>query len=158
MCFSASASFGAGVVLNVIGVASIKKAQHSTHLPFASYSTDFWGAANIGGYTVAYCLVTFNVEAKIVGHHIAYLQDYPAAFRTMVRKHESSRILKDESCLRTIDENIVKKKPPKTSTAKSLMIVLSLFIQHKIKILQSLKQAHKPHSPNFAMCPMCLLC
>ncbi len=36
MCFSASASFGAGVVLTVIGVASIKKAKSPSHIPFAS--------------------------------------------------------------------------------------------------------------------------
>jgi hypothetical protein len=36
MCFSANASFGAGVVLSVIGVASIKKVQHPSHILFAS--------------------------------------------------------------------------------------------------------------------------
>lgn len=36
MCFSATASFGAGVVLTVIGVASIKKTHHPTQLLFAS--------------------------------------------------------------------------------------------------------------------------
>ncbi len=36
MCFSANASFGAGVVLTVIGVASIKKTQHRSQLLFAS--------------------------------------------------------------------------------------------------------------------------
>lgn len=36
MCFSASASFGAGVVLTVIGVASIKKAKFPSQTPFAS--------------------------------------------------------------------------------------------------------------------------
>jgi hypothetical protein len=36
MCFSAGASFGAGVVLTVIGVASIKKAKSPTQIPFAS--------------------------------------------------------------------------------------------------------------------------
>ena len=36
MCFSASASFGAGVVLSVIGVASIKKAKSPTQIIFAS--------------------------------------------------------------------------------------------------------------------------
>jgi uncharacterized membrane protein len=36
MCFSASASFGAGMVLSIIGVASIKKAQSPSHLIFAS--------------------------------------------------------------------------------------------------------------------------
>ncbi|MDI1321943.1 MAG: hypothetical protein PSV36_04295 [Algoriphagus sp.] len=36
MCFSAGASFGAGVVLTVIGVASIKKAKSPSQIPFAS--------------------------------------------------------------------------------------------------------------------------
>lgn len=36
MCFSASASFGAGLVLSVIGVVSIKKAEHRSQWLFAS--------------------------------------------------------------------------------------------------------------------------
>lgn len=36
MCFSAGASFGAGVVLTVIGVASINKAKFPSQIPFAS--------------------------------------------------------------------------------------------------------------------------
>lgn len=36
MCFSASASFSAGVVLTVVGIASIKKVNHKSHLLFAS--------------------------------------------------------------------------------------------------------------------------
>lgn len=36
MCFSAGASFGAGVVLSTIGVASIKKIQQPSQLPFAT--------------------------------------------------------------------------------------------------------------------------
>lgn len=36
MCFSASVSFGAGAVLTVIGVATIKKTQHRSQLLFAS--------------------------------------------------------------------------------------------------------------------------
>ncbi len=35
MCFSATASFGAGVVLSAVGVASLKQAQQPSHLPFA---------------------------------------------------------------------------------------------------------------------------
>lgn len=35
MCFSASASFGAGVVLSVIGVASIKRVEERSSIPFA---------------------------------------------------------------------------------------------------------------------------
>jgi hypothetical protein len=36
MCFSATASFGAGVVLSVVGVAAIKKTQSPSQIPFAS--------------------------------------------------------------------------------------------------------------------------
>lgn len=36
MCFSASASFSAGVVLTVIGIATIKKTHHKSQLLFAS--------------------------------------------------------------------------------------------------------------------------
>jgi hypothetical protein len=36
MCFSANASFGASVVLSVIGIASIKKTHHTSQLLFAS--------------------------------------------------------------------------------------------------------------------------
>jgi hypothetical protein len=36
MCFSANASFGAGIVLSVIGVATIKKTQHPSQILFAS--------------------------------------------------------------------------------------------------------------------------
>ncbi len=36
MCFSASASFGAGIVLTAIGIASIKKTQHPSQIPFAA--------------------------------------------------------------------------------------------------------------------------
>ena len=39
------------------------------------------GAGLIVGAYLAYCLLTFNVEAKIIGHHITYLQDYPSSFR-----------------------------------------------------------------------------
>ena len=36
MCFSAGASFGAGVVLSVIGIASLKKVQTPSQIVFAS--------------------------------------------------------------------------------------------------------------------------
>ena len=36
MCFSANASFGAGIVLSVIGVASIRKVENPAHLLFAA--------------------------------------------------------------------------------------------------------------------------
>ena len=35
MCFSATASFGAGVILSAIGVASLKKVQHKSQIMFA---------------------------------------------------------------------------------------------------------------------------
>lgn|SRR3989338_8253485 len=141
MCFSASASFGAGVVLSVIGVASIKKAKSPSQIVFASIPLIFavqqitegfvWLSLSnpayaslqevatynflffaqvvwpvwvpfailklepkerrrmsekilvvIGGLVsiyLAYCLLTFPVEAKIVGYHISYEQNYPAA-------------------------------------------------------------------------------
>ena len=28
----------------------------------------------------AYCLINYNVQAKIIGHHISYIQDYPLIF------------------------------------------------------------------------------
>src|SRR5687768_18398485 len=36
MCFSATASFGAGIVLSTIGIATIKKAQRREQLAFAA--------------------------------------------------------------------------------------------------------------------------
>lgn len=143
MCFSANASFGAGVVLTVIGIASIKKTQHPAQVLFASIPLIFgvqqlsegalwltlpnpdavnaqkiftyvfllfaqivwpiWvpiailmleksetrkniqrvlvGAGLIVGVYLAYCLMTFDVQAKIVGYHISYFQDYPPAFK-----------------------------------------------------------------------------
>lgn len=141
MCFSASASFGAGVVLSAIGVVSIKKAQSpsqilfaiiplifavqqtsegilwlsllhpssaslqkaTTHIflffaqvvwpvwvPFALFKLEpkesRWksekmlvGIGAIVSLYLAYCLFTYNVEAKIVGRHITYILDYPKA-------------------------------------------------------------------------------
>lgn len=139
MCFSATASFSAGVVLTGIGIASIKKTHHKSQLFFASIPLIFgvqqlsegllwitlpnpdlvnlqkiatytflffaqiiypiWvpssilyleksktrktiqkllvGAGLLVGCYLAYCLPTFQVEAKIIGHHITYFQDYP---------------------------------------------------------------------------------
>jgi Family of unknown function (DUF6629) len=141
MCFSAGASFGAGAVLSVIGVASIKKAQTPSQIIFASIPLIFaiqqitegflwlslsnpayaslqkvttygflffaqivWPVwvpfsilkleskekrrkseiilAGIGALVslyLFYCLLNFPVEAKIIGYHISYQQDYPAA-------------------------------------------------------------------------------
>lgn len=140
MCFSASASFGAGIVLSAISVATIKKAQQPSQIYFASIPLIFcvqqisegflWLALSnstyaslqqvttytflffaqvlwpiwvpfallklekdekrkkfqkilvgIGGFVsvyLAYCLVSYTVEAKIIGYHILYIQDYPA--------------------------------------------------------------------------------
>jgi len=139
MCFSAGASFGAGLVLSTIGVITLKKTQHpsqnffasiplifgaqqicegflwlalsdpayaalqwpATHLFlfFAQVVWPFWvpfSIAKLGvgsrsvktekalliiGSLVAlylgFCLLKYNVEAKIIGNHIAYIQDYP---------------------------------------------------------------------------------
>ena len=141
MCFSTSASFGAGIVLSVIGVASIKKAGTRSQVAFASIPLifavqqitegflwlalsdpdfaflqwpttyiflffaqivwPFWvpfsilklekepGRKKIGRVLMitgaivssylAYCLLSFHVEAKIIGMHISYKQDYPVA-------------------------------------------------------------------------------
>jgi hypothetical protein len=139
MCFSASASFGAGIVLSAIGLVTIKKVKLPAHYPFASIPLIFavqqftegllWLALTnplyaslqqgstysflffaqivwpvwvpfsilllaekgkrktiekilviVGGAVsiyLAYCLVTFNVKANVLGFHIAYKQDYP---------------------------------------------------------------------------------
>lgn len=141
MCFSASASFGAGIILSTIGVASIKKAQEPKQIAFASiplifavqqitegilwlaltnehYASmqqwttylflffaqivwPFWVPFAILLFTkkemrkpmsyilvfigtivslyLAYCLLSFHVEAKAIGYHISYIQDYPAS-------------------------------------------------------------------------------
>ncbi len=146
MCFSASASFGAGVVLSVIGVASIRKVQHPSQIIFASVPLIFaiqqiaegflWVTLPMPDYRVlqkvityvflffaqivwpvwvplallflekeetrrkaqkffvgigavvscylAYCLLSYNVEAKIIGYHVSYEQDFPAIFRNYV--------------------------------------------------------------------------
>ncbi len=143
MCFSANASFGAGVVLTVIGVASLRKAQHPSQMLFASIPLFFaaqqitegflwlalrnpdqllwqqfltyiflffaqvvwplWvpiallllekqatrrniqrllvGIGVVISIYLAYCLMTYRVEAKIIEHHISYLQDYPIKLR-----------------------------------------------------------------------------
>ena len=141
MCFSASASFGAGIVLGVIGVAAIKKVSHPSQILFASIPLIFcvqqitegflWLALASPGHVLlkdfttytflsfaqiiwplyvplaillfqekekrkliskvlvgigaivslylAFCLMSFPVEAKIIGYHISYVQNYPAA-------------------------------------------------------------------------------
>lgn len=139
MCFSASASFGAGVVLSVIGIVSIKKARGTSQIIFASIPLIFsvqqiaegflWLALSKPAYAsmqlsatyiflffgrvvwpiyiplsvfllekkdnrklvlkmlvglgalvsmyLAFCLLSYQVEAKIVGYHITYSQGYP---------------------------------------------------------------------------------
>lgn len=139
MCFSANASFTAGVVLTVIGVALIRKTHHRRQYIFASiplifgvqqlsegvlwltllnpeyanlqkiftyiyvlFAQTVWPiwvpiailllekeatrkniqrffvlSGLIAGVYLGYCLFTFNVEAKIIGRHIDYIQDYP---------------------------------------------------------------------------------
>lgn len=146
MCFSATASFSAGAVLTVIGVAAIKKTHHKSQFLFASIPLIFgvqqlaegilwislpnpdlvslqkfatytfllfaqviwpvWvpiaillleknktrkkiqhilvGAGILVSCYLAYCLLSFSVEAKIIGYHIAYLQDYPDSLRIFV--------------------------------------------------------------------------
>ena len=140
MCFSAGASFGAGAILTVVGVASIKKAQLPSQMLFSSvpllfamqqftegflwlsltdpayaslqqvttYNFLFFAQVawpvwvpfsilklepsgpkrvigkvlvGIGAFVslyLAYCLVSYHVEAKIIGYHISYIQDYPS--------------------------------------------------------------------------------
>ena len=140
MCFSANASFGAGIVLTVIGIAAIRKTQHPSQIPFACipllfalqqiaegilwkilpnggdtslqllatniyiiFAQIFWplwvpvaillvekhatrrkyqkilvGVGMIVSMYFFYCFLFYNVRAKIEGHHISYLQDYPA--------------------------------------------------------------------------------
>ena len=143
MCFSAGASFGAGAILTVVGVAAIKKVQSPSQIPFASipllfamqqitegfvwlsltdpayaslqqvttYSFLFFAQVawpvwvpfsvlklepkerqttmekilvGIGAFVslyLAFCLLSYHVEAKVIGYHISYKQDYPSALR-----------------------------------------------------------------------------
>jgi hypothetical protein len=141
MCFSATASFGAGIVLSTIGIATIKKAQRREQLAFAAipllfaiqqFSEGFvWVGlqtsntlmASTGAYIflffaqvlwpfwvpwsvmilekkedrripqkillgvsvlisayLAWCLLSFNVDAQISSYHIKYQLDYPETF------------------------------------------------------------------------------
>jgi hypothetical protein len=142
MCFSASASFGAGAVLSVIGVASLTKVQHPRQIMFASIPLIFaiqqisegflwitlpnptysylqqfityiflffaqvlwpaWvpiaillldkenkrkrfqrilvGIGLIVSVYLAVLLITYSVQAKIIGYHISYKQNYTATF------------------------------------------------------------------------------
>jgi hypothetical protein len=146
MCFSASASFGAGCILTVIGVVSVKKTNHPSQVLFASipfifgvqqlaegilwlalpnadyvntqkiftgiflfFAQIFWPMwvpisillleknitrkrfqrilvvlGIVVGLYLAYCLAIYKVEAKIIGHHISYIQNYPSELRKFV--------------------------------------------------------------------------
>lgn len=141
MCFSAGASFGAGILLSGIGVASLKKVASPSQIPFASIPLifavqqmtegflwlsftnttfelvkvvctylflffaqivwPFWVPFSIFilqakgkrklavrilvltgtavSFYLAYCLMTFPVQANAANYHIAYQQDYPAS-------------------------------------------------------------------------------
>lgn len=141
MCFSAGASFGAGILLSGIGVASLKKVASPTQVPFASIPLifavqqitegflwlsftnttfeaiqeactylflffaqivwPFWVpfsifilqksekhkiagrililTGTVVSFYLAYCLLSFPVQASAENYHIAYQQDYPAS-------------------------------------------------------------------------------
>lgn len=140
MCFSANASFGAGIVLTILGVASLKKVKKSSQIYFAAIPIIFalqqfiegflWlsfaqeNYAFLKPYTtyifffiaqivwptwvplsvyqlerdeskkkqlrtllglgilvssyLGYCLLRYDVNAEIAGHHISYLNTYPS--------------------------------------------------------------------------------
>lgn len=142
MCFSASTSFGTGIVLAAISIAAIKNVQKPSQIYFAcipiifcvqQFSEGFiWLSLTKSGFAplqqistyiylffaqvvwpswiplaslklekekeeknfqlalltiglavslfLGYCLVTYTVEAKIIGSHISYLQNYPVVF------------------------------------------------------------------------------
>lgn len=146
MCFSATASFTAGAVLTVIGIASLKKTHHKSQYLFASIPLIFgmqqlaegvlwvtlpnpdllqtqkiatvvyiffaqivWPiwvpiailkleksetrktiqrifirAGLIVGTYLAYCLISFHVEAEIIGKHIFYNQHYPLSSKPFI--------------------------------------------------------------------------
>lgn len=142
MCFSASASFTAGAVLTVIGVAALRKTKQPSDIPFASipllfalqqvtegfvwlsltnpeyaFLEDFsshtfiffaqilwpiWvpfsflklkregskvlakiflGLGVLLGSVLGYYLLTYPLQAEVIGNHISYDQDYPMKFR-----------------------------------------------------------------------------
>lgn len=139
MCFSAGASFGAGVLLSGIGIASLKQVKEPVQIPFATIPLIFASQQIIEGFLwlsftsmpsqilqssttyvflfiaqviwpwwipfsilkvepnlkrkivlrillvigiivslyLLYCLLKFNIEAKVLEYHISYEQDYP---------------------------------------------------------------------------------
>lgn len=146
MCFSANASFGAGAVLTVIGIVSIKKAQHPSQILFASipllfafqqlsegilwltlpnpdyiniqhfftivfifFAQVLWplwasisvlllekkstrkkiqkvivGMGVVASIYLAFCLISYPVQAKIIGYHISYEVNYPIAPKNFI--------------------------------------------------------------------------
>lgn len=142
MCFSATASLGAGIVLSAISIATIKKVEKPAQIYFGSIPIVFcvqqfaegfiwffltnsiyyplqelatyiflflaqvvWpmlvpfsilvlekevkrkkmlktvlGIGMLVSFYLAYCLIAYDVEAKIIGAHISYLQNYPIRF------------------------------------------------------------------------------
>lgn len=143
MCFSASASFTAGIVLTGIGIASLRRVQHPSQVMFAAIPIIFavqqlcegvlwvmlpepgheavksglthlylffaqavWPVwvplallyverertrkniqrvlAAVGAIVALYlyyCLVSYDVQASIIGYHVFYDQQYPEAFK-----------------------------------------------------------------------------
>lgn len=146
MCFSANASFGAGIVLSTIGVAAIRKVQHKSQIPFAVIPLIFavqqitegflwlslpdpaksatshaltiiflffaqvvWplyvplsilllekkgtrkniqkilaGLGAVVSLYLGYCLLTYSVQARITGHHVSYIRNYPPVLQNIV--------------------------------------------------------------------------
>lgn len=147
MCFSASASFGAAILLTGVGTLTLKKVQNRNQIPFAAIPLLFaihqvleglvWLALTKSGYDgilasathfylffaqilwpvwipvaifflvpkerrnllhkglviaggliaayLTYCLITYPVNAYILGHHMAYDQTaYPKDLRTYI--------------------------------------------------------------------------
>ncbi|MCO6499839.1 MAG: hypothetical protein J5I47_05605 [Vicingus serpentipes] len=144
MCFSATASFGAGAIISVIGIAAIRKTERPSQLAFASIPLLFafqqisegfvWLSLTHPSYSflqgiatyiflffaqivwplwvplsiimlkkkekrktiekvlviigaivslyLGYCLLSFDVQAKAIGNHIVYKQDYPKIIST----------------------------------------------------------------------------
>lgn len=142
MCFSATTSFGAGIILSAISIATIKKAEKPEQIYFANIPLLFciqqfaegliwvfltnsiyyqlqelatyaflflaqivWpllipfsllmlekdekpkkylkillGIGMLVSFYLAYCLISYDVEAKIIGAHISYRQNYPIRF------------------------------------------------------------------------------
>ncbi|PRZ27932.1 DUF6629 family protein [Flavobacterium granuli] len=142
MCFSASASFGAAIILSAISISTIKKVEKPSQiyfacipllfcaqqlsegflwlaltqpayalfqnittyiflffaqilwpvwLPFSLYKLEnnsrikqkiklFLGMGILVSFYLAYCLISFDVKAEIVGYHISYIQNYPILF------------------------------------------------------------------------------